>query len=172
MWAQDAAAMYGYAGNSAAATVGEAVHPAAANGESSRPGHAVLSGRAGNQRQHWDPVRSRSCQQLISTVPSALQQLTSPVSRRRMRPPTPARSVRPTPRFLVRRGRRPHRNLLELPVGERCRVGRIRQPRDHHTGNHERFGRYQLVGSRRELRRRGRPVFTGSCRPRCAAPRR
>jgi PPE-repeat protein len=79
MWAQDAAAMYGYAGNSAAATVVKAFAqpPETANSDaqalqSSAVAHATNTS-TGSAAQ-------TQLSQLISSVPSALQQLTSPVS--------------------------------------------------------------------------------------------
>jgi PPE-repeat protein len=79
MWAQDAATMYGYAGNSAAATVVKAFTqpPETANSDaqalqSSAVAHAA-STTTGSAAQ-------TQLSQLISTVPSTLQQLTSPVS--------------------------------------------------------------------------------------------
>ncbi|HEY1842172.1 MAG TPA: PPE family protein [Mycobacterium sp.] len=79
MWAQDAAAMYGYAGSSAtAATVQqftappETAKPAAAAQQSSAVAQAT-STSAGSAAQS-------QLQQLISAVPSSLNQLTSPVS--------------------------------------------------------------------------------------------
>jgi PPE-repeat protein len=79
MWAQDAAAMYGYAGSSAsAATVQqltpppETASPAAAAQQSSAVSQATsTSAGAGAQSQ---------LQQVISSVPSSLNQLTSPLS--------------------------------------------------------------------------------------------
>jgi PPE-repeat protein len=79
MWAQDAAAMYGYAGSSAsAATVQpltpppETASPAAAAQQSSAVSQATsTSAGAGVQSQ---------LQQAISSVPSSLNQLTSPLS--------------------------------------------------------------------------------------------
>jgi PPE-repeat protein len=79
MWAQDAAAMYGYAGSSASATTvqqltppPETANPAAAAQQSSAVSQATsTSAGAGVQSQ---------LQQVISSVPSSLNQLTSPVS--------------------------------------------------------------------------------------------
>ena len=75
MWAQDAAAMYGYAGSSASATTvqpltppPETANPAAAAQQSSA---VSASAGAGAQAQ---------LQQVISSVPSSLNQLTSPLS--------------------------------------------------------------------------------------------
>lgn len=72
MWAQDAAAMYGYAGASAAAaqltplnTPAEATNPAGTAGQVAAVGQAAGNGQAA---------------QLISTMPSALQGLSSPVA--------------------------------------------------------------------------------------------
>jgi PPE-repeat protein len=79
MWAQDAAAMYGYASSSARATVmspltqpPQTANPAAAAKQSSAVAQAT-STSTGSAAQS-------QLSQLISTVPSALQQLTSPVS--------------------------------------------------------------------------------------------
>ena len=79
MWAQDAAAMYGYAGSSASATTvqrltppPETANPAAATQQSSAVSQATsTSAGAGVQSQ---------LQQMISSVPSSLNQLTSPLS--------------------------------------------------------------------------------------------
>jgi PPE-repeat protein len=75
MWAQDAAAMYGYAGSSASATTvqqltppPETANPAAAAQQSS-----AVSASAGAGAQS-------TLQQVISSVPSSLNQLTSPLS--------------------------------------------------------------------------------------------
>ena len=79
MWAQDAAAMYGYASSSAAATVmspltqpPQTANPAAAAKQSSAVAQATSTSTGSTAQSQLS--------QLISTVPSALQQLTSPVS--------------------------------------------------------------------------------------------
>jgi PPE-repeat protein len=79
MWAQDAAAMYGYAGSSAtAATVKAFTQPP----ETSNPAAQATQGAAVTQAQSaatGTGVQS-ALQQTISSVPSALNQLTSPLS--------------------------------------------------------------------------------------------
>jgi PPE-repeat protein len=79
MWAQDAAVMYGYAGNSATATVmkpftqpPQTANPAAAAKQSSAVAQAT-SASTGSAAQ-------TQLSQLISALPSVLSQLTSPVS--------------------------------------------------------------------------------------------
>jgi PPE-repeat protein len=79
MWAQDAAAMYGYAGSSATAT---AVKPFSQPPETSNPAAQAMQGSAVTQAQGASTgtgVQSQ-LQQVLSNVPSSLQQLTSPVS--------------------------------------------------------------------------------------------
>jgi PPE-repeat protein len=79
MWAQDAAAMYGYAGSSAtAATVKAFTQPP----ETSNPAAQAIQGSAvtqANTASTGSGVQS-TLQQTISSVPSALKQLTSPLS--------------------------------------------------------------------------------------------
>jgi PPE-repeat protein len=79
MWAQDAAAMYGYAGNSATATVVKAFAqpPETANSD----GQALQSSAVAHATNtSTGSAAQTQLSQLISSVPSALQQLTSPVS--------------------------------------------------------------------------------------------
>ncbi|WP_422206912.1 PPE family protein [Mycobacterium sp.] len=79
MWAQDAAAMYGYAGSSAAAST---VKPFRQPPQTSNPGAQAIQGSAVTQASAsgtGTAVQSQ-LQQLVSTVPSSLNQLTSPVS--------------------------------------------------------------------------------------------
>lgn len=79
MWAQDAAAMYGYAGNSAAATT---VKPFTQPPETSNPAAQAIQGSAVTQSQAASTgtgVQSQ-LQQVLSNVPSSLQQLTSPLA--------------------------------------------------------------------------------------------
>ena len=79
MWAQDAAAMYGYAGSSAAATKLHTVHARPTQttnaGAAGRP---VRRGRPGHWHlgRHGQRSRCRSC----SAVPTTLQGLASPAS--------------------------------------------------------------------------------------------
>jgi PPE-repeat protein len=79
MWAQDAAAMYGYAGSSAtAATVKAFTQPP----ETSNPAAQAIQGSAVSQATSASTgtaVQSQ-LQQVLSSVPSSLNQLTSPVS--------------------------------------------------------------------------------------------
>src|ERR1700761_7145580 len=79
MWAQDAAAMYGYAGSSATAATVQALTPPP---ETSNPAAAAQQGAAVSQATGTSAsagVQSQ-LQQLISGVPSSLNQLTSPLS--------------------------------------------------------------------------------------------
>jgi PPE-repeat protein len=79
MWAQDAAAMYGYAGSSATATT---VKPFTPPPETSNPAAQAMQGSAVTQSQAASTgtgVQSQ-LQQVLSNVPSSLQQLTSPMS--------------------------------------------------------------------------------------------
>ncbi len=79
MWAQDAAAMYGYAGSSATAAT---VKPFTQPPETSNPAAQATQGAAVTQAQSaatGTGVQS-ALQQTISSVPSALNQLTSPLS--------------------------------------------------------------------------------------------
>jgi PPE-repeat protein len=79
MWAQDAAAMYGYAGSSATAAT---VKPFTQPPETSNPAAQAMQRSAVTQASSagaGSGVQSQ-LQQLISTVPSSLNQLTSPVS--------------------------------------------------------------------------------------------
>jgi len=79
MWAQDAAAMYGYAGSSAAAA---SVKAFTQPPETSNPAAQATQGSAvaqANGASTGTGVQSQ-LQQLTSTIPSSLKQLTSPVS--------------------------------------------------------------------------------------------
>src|ERR1700761_4026529 len=79
MWAQDAAAMYGYAGSSAAAASVKAFTQAP---ETSNPAAQATQGSAvaqANGASTGAGVQSQ-LQQLTSTIPSSLKQLTSPMS--------------------------------------------------------------------------------------------
>ncbi|MGA9493342.1 MAG: PPE family protein [Mycobacterium sp.] len=79
MWAQDAAAMYGYAGSSASAATVQPLNPPP---ETAKPTAAAQQGSAVAQATSTSAgagVQSQ-LQQLISGVPSSLNQLTSPVS--------------------------------------------------------------------------------------------
>jgi PPE-repeat protein len=79
MWAQDAAAMYGYAGSSAAAS---SVKAFTQPPETSNPAAQATQGAAVTQANGASTgagVQSQ-LQQLTSTIPSSLKQLTSPVS--------------------------------------------------------------------------------------------
>ena len=79
MWAQDAAAMYGYAGTSAAAA---SVKAFSQPPETSNPAAQATQGSAVTQANGASTgagVQSQ-LQQLTSTIPSSLKQLTSPVS--------------------------------------------------------------------------------------------
>jgi PPE-repeat protein len=79
MWAQDAAAMYGYAGTSAAASTVKAFSQPP---ETSNPAAQAMQGSAvtqANGASTGSGVQSQ-LQQLTSTIPSSLKQLTSPVS--------------------------------------------------------------------------------------------
>jgi len=79
MWAQDAAAMYGYAGASAAAS---SVKAFSQPPETSNPAAQATQGSAvtqANGASTGSGVQSQ-LQQLTSTIPSSLKQLTSPVS--------------------------------------------------------------------------------------------
>src|ERR1700733_10044192 len=79
MWAQDAAAMYGYAGTSAAAS---SVKAFSQPPETSNPAAQAMQGSAvtqANGASTGSGVQSQ-LQQLTSTIPSSLKQLTSPVS--------------------------------------------------------------------------------------------
>ena len=79
MWAQDAAAMYGYAGTSAAAS---SVKAFSQPPETSNPAAQAMQGSAVTQANGASTgagVQSQ-LQQLTSTIPSSLKQLTSPVS--------------------------------------------------------------------------------------------
>ena len=79
MWAQDAAAMYGYAGNSAAATVVKpfAQPPQMTNSDAEALQSSTLANAVGTTTGSGAQTQ---LSQLISAVPSALQQLTSPAS--------------------------------------------------------------------------------------------
>jgi PPE-repeat protein len=79
MWAQDAAAMYGYAGSSAAAS---AVKPFTQAPETSNPAAQATQGSAvaqANGASTGAGVQSQ-LQQITSAIPSSLKQLTSPMS--------------------------------------------------------------------------------------------
>jgi PPE-repeat protein len=74
MWAQDAAAMYGYAGSSAAAST---LTPFEQPAETTNP--AGLAGQAAAVAQATG-TGTQSMDQLMSAIPTALQGLSSPVS--------------------------------------------------------------------------------------------
>ncbi|MDT5020847.1 MAG: hypothetical protein QOI33_1371 [Mycobacterium sp.] len=97
MWAQDAAAMYGYAGNSAAAAT---VTPFSSPPETTNA--AGAANQAGAVAQAAGTSSSAGVQstlsQVISTVPPALQNLASPVA---AAPPAPTLSAIATPLGLV-----------------------------------------------------------------------
>ena len=79
MWAQDAAAMYGYAGSSAAAS---AVKPFTQAPETSNPAAQATQGSAvaqANGASTGTGVQSQ-LQQITSSIPGSLKQLTSPMS--------------------------------------------------------------------------------------------
>jgi PPE-repeat protein len=79
MWAQDAAAMYGYAGNSATAA---AVKPFSQPPQTANPNAQTLQSSAVTQATSASTgtgVQSQ-LQQLTSAIPSSLNQLSSPVS--------------------------------------------------------------------------------------------
>jgi PPE-repeat protein len=79
MWAQDAAAMYGYAGSSAAAST---VKPFTQAPETSNPAAQAMQGSAVSQANGASTgagVQSQ-LQQITSSIPSSLKQLTSPMS--------------------------------------------------------------------------------------------
>ncbi len=79
MWAQDAAAMYGYAGSSAAAS---AVKPFTQAPETSNPAAQAMQGSAVSQANGASTgagVQSQ-LQQITSAIPGSLKQLTSPMS--------------------------------------------------------------------------------------------
>jgi len=79
MWAQDAAAMYGYAGSSAAAS---ALTPFTPAPETSNPAAQSTQGSAvtlANSASTGVGVQSQ-LKQLTSSIPASLKQLTSPVS--------------------------------------------------------------------------------------------
>jgi len=79
MWAQDAAAMYGYAGTSASAA---SVKAFSQPPETSNPAAQAMQGSAVTQANGASTgagVQSQ-LQQLTSTIPSSLKQLTSPMS--------------------------------------------------------------------------------------------
>ena len=85
MWAQDAAAMYGYAATSAATTA--QVTPFTAAPQTTNLAGLAAQGAAGAQSAGSSTgtgVQS-ALSQLISTVPTALQSLASPLVRRRHR---------------------------------------------------------------------------------------
>jgi PPE-repeat protein len=79
MWAQDAAAMYGYAGSSATAAT---VKPFTQPPETSNPAAQATQGSAVTQAQSagTGTGMQSQLQQLISNVPTSLNQLTSPMS--------------------------------------------------------------------------------------------
>ncbi|MBO0885707.1 MAG: PPE family protein, partial [Mycobacterium sp.] len=79
MWAQDAAAMYGYAGSSAAATQ---LTPFSAPAQNTNPGGLVAQSAAVSQATGTAAGSSTqsTLSQLTSAVPSALQSLASPGS--------------------------------------------------------------------------------------------
>ena len=80
MWAQDAAAMYGYAANSAATTA--KVTPFTAAPQTTNPAGLAAQGAAGAQAAGTSTgagVQS-TLSQLVSSVPTALQSLASPSS--------------------------------------------------------------------------------------------
>ena len=80
MWAQDAAAMYGYAGQSAAAAQGDAVRHAGRDHQPGRHGDSSRCGQPGNRHVGGHAAASQLLQQLTSSMPSSLQSLASPAA--------------------------------------------------------------------------------------------
>jgi PPE-repeat protein len=92
MWAQDAAAMYGYAGSSATAS---AVKPFTAPPQTANPSAQAAQSSAVTQATSagtGSGVQSQ-LQQLTSAIPSSLNQLTSPVSSATSTAATPTGSL-------------------------------------------------------------------------------
>ena len=78
MWAQDAAAMYGYAGQSATATK---VMPFASPAQTTNPAGQALQGAAVSQAAGMSAGTStQTLSQLVNGTPSALQSLATPTS--------------------------------------------------------------------------------------------
>jgi PPE-repeat protein len=95
MWAQDASAMYGYAGSSAAAAT---VTPFSSPPQTTNP--AAAASQAGAVSQATGTSASAGVQstlsQVVSTVPSTLQQLASPLSAASVNPFAPGSNTATT----------------------------------------------------------------------------
>ena len=95
MWAQDASAMYGYAGSSAAAAT---VTPFSSPPKTTNP--TAAASQAGAVSQATGTSASTGVQstlsQVVSTVPSALQQLASPLSAASVNPFAPGSNTATT----------------------------------------------------------------------------
>ena len=95
MWAQDASAMYGYAGSSAAAAT---VTPFSSPPQTSNP--TAAASQAGAVSQATGTSASTGVQstlsQVVSTVPSTLQQLASPLSAASVNPFAPGSNTATT----------------------------------------------------------------------------
>ncbi|OBI43832.1 hypothetical protein A5707_04225 [Mycobacterium kyorinense] len=77
MWAQDAAAMYGYAANSAAASK---LTPFTSPPQTTNPVGVAQQGTAVAQATGTATTQQSSLSSLVSSIPNALQQLSSPAS--------------------------------------------------------------------------------------------
>jgi PPE-repeat protein len=90
MWAQDAAAMYGYAGSSASATALTPFDPPQQNtNPGSAAGQAAAVGRAAGTSAGNAQSTVSSIQQTFSTVPNALQSLATAAPAAAADPPNP-----------------------------------------------------------------------------------
>ena len=160
MWAQDAAAMYGYAGSSATAAAVKAFTPPP---ETSNPAAQALQGSAvtaGQYRQHrFGRAVDTAADHIQRSVGVEAAHLAA--VRGDECGYAASECARQPPEFPRRRGREPHRNVPELDLLERFCVGLIHQPRARHTGDHQRVSGHQLVAAKRRVgarrRRRDRP---------------
>ncbi|ETZ99267.1 PPE family protein [Mycobacterium kansasii 824] len=155
MWAQDAAAMYGYAAGAAAASAltpftepAQTTNPAGPAGQAAAVAQAAGSA-AGTLTQSELP-------QLMSVVPSALQGLASPAAAL-----SEAAAANPRlpfgagwhpcryPQFPGWQRRQPLWDLPQLLAGQRLHFSRVRKSGPDHPGNYRGDGRPQLVAGRR-----------------------
>ena len=166
MWAQDAAAMYGYAGSSAAAST---VKPFSQPPETSNParsGDAGFRGHAGKRRQHRDRC----------AVATAATDHHRPVVVEATHLPD-IRGGEPTGLssaefldFLDGADGNSIGTFLNSSLVNGVVSGSYVSPAIITPGRHQRFGRHQLVGSQRPSRRPGGAGVTGMLTPLTPAP--
>ncbi len=151
MWAQDAAAMYGYAGSSAAAAT---VTPFSSPPQTTSPAAAASQGGAVAQAtaSSAGTGAQSTLTQVVSTLPNTLNQLASPLSAASVNPFAPGSNTATTGiARSVQSAGRPNRigrgNLLDLWSFERDSLGQLAQSGQHQPGRDDRVRGYRVLGS-------------------------